>query len=222
MFLTEAQKFYLEEENLELKQYIESRRPVHLPEYMEDFALDPSNPQLDELAVQEANSVLEKPLSFYGSYLMQVMHKKDEVLSHAVIQHLMRIISQLQEEKRLMQLDREAVNNVATLNFDLAQNDADRIKEQAEQIKELNKTITLNSKLVKQEKQQLYLDMKKKYDELKKEYDEYKQITEVEIEISHSVIERQKQMHQKLFAELRAAKILIEVPSLREQLPKSN
>ena len=31
--------------------------------------------------------------------------------------------------------EREAIQNVATMNFDLAQKDADRIKEQADQIK---------------------------------------------------------------------------------------
>ena len=51
LFLAEAQKFYLEEENLEIKAYIAENRPRYLPEYMEDFALDPDNPELDELAI---------------------------------------------------------------------------------------------------------------------------------------------------------------------------
>ena len=42
-------------------------------------------PELDELAISEANSVLEKPLNFYGGYLMQVMYKKNDVLVDAVI-----------------------------------------------------------------------------------------------------------------------------------------
>ena len=41
LFLTEAQKFHLEEENSELKAYIAENRPKYLPEYMEDFAADP-------------------------------------------------------------------------------------------------------------------------------------------------------------------------------------
>ena len=52
--------------------------------------------------------------------------------------------------------DRAAVNNVATLNFDLAQVDADRIKEQAEKIKELSQIIDMERKLVRKEKHQLY------------------------------------------------------------------
>lgn len=44
--------------------------------------------------------------------------------------------------------DREAVNNVAILNFDLAQNDADRIKAQADEIAELTRLIELNNKMV--------------------------------------------------------------------------
>ena len=57
-----------------------------------------------------------------------MMYKKNEVLTDATVSHLLRIITQLQEERRLLNEDRAAVNNVATLNFDLAQVDADRIK----------------------------------------------------------------------------------------------
>ena len=148
LFLTEAQKFHLEEENSELKAYIADNRPRYMPEYMEDFAMDPDHPEIDELAISEANSVLEKPLNFYGSYLMQVMHKKNEVLTDSVVQHLMRVITQLKKEKEQMEVDKEAIVNVAAMNFDLAQNDADRIKEQAEQLKDLQKIIDLNKKLV--------------------------------------------------------------------------
>ena len=61
--------------------------------------MDPDHPEIDELAISEANSVLQKPLNFYGSYLMQVMHKKNEVLTDSVVQHLMRVITQLKKEK---------------------------------------------------------------------------------------------------------------------------
>ena len=64
--------------------------------------------------------------------------------------------------------------------------------------------------------------MKQKIDKVQAEFDEYKKITETESLVNQAVIERQQVMHQKLFAELKATKILLEVPSLREQLPKSN
>ena len=76
------------------------------------------------------------------------------------------MITSLKKEMEQMNVDREAVINVATLNFALAQKDADRIKEQADQVKELNKIIDLNKKIVNQEKVQIYNDMKKKFDEL--------------------------------------------------------
>ena len=60
-----------------------------------------------------------------------MMYKKNEVLTDATVSHLLRVITSLQEERRLLNEDRAAVNNIATLNFDLAQVDADRIKEQA-------------------------------------------------------------------------------------------
>ena len=72
------------------------------------------------MAINEANCILEKPISFYGSYVMEVMHKKDEVLTQAVVQHLMRIITNLKNEIHQREKDKEAIENVATLNFDLA------------------------------------------------------------------------------------------------------
>ena len=91
-----------------------------------------------------------------------------------------------------MEVDKEAIVNVAALNFDLAQQDADRIKEQADQVLELNKIIDLNKKLVNQEKIQIYADMRKKYNALQKEYMQFRQMAEAEIQVNHNVIERQK------------------------------
>lgn len=116
----------------------------------------------------------------------------------------------------------EAINNVAILNFELAQKDADRIKDQAAKIKELNRVIELNKRLVRKEKNQLYMDMKKKNDKLQNEYDDYKMFTRHEIEVCHNIIDRQKQMHEKLFAELRAIKTVLEVPKFRDSMPKTN
>jgi len=63
-----------------------------------------------------------------------------------------------------MILDRDAVNNVAIFNFELAQRDADRIKVQAEEIAELTQVIVLNNKMVKKEKIHLYNVLKEKSD----------------------------------------------------------
>ena len=60
---------------------------------------------------------------------MQMLYKKQEVLTDEVVQKLLRVVTKLENDIKLRDLDREAVNNVATLNFDLAQKDADRIKE---------------------------------------------------------------------------------------------
>ena len=98
-----------------------------MPEYVEEYA----DLEIDELALTEGNAILEKPINFYGGYLMQMMYKKNEVLTDAVIQRLQSTVSHLQNEIKLRDIDREAVNNVAIMNFDLAQSDADRIKKQA-------------------------------------------------------------------------------------------
>ena len=46
--------------------------------------------------------------------------------------------------------------------------------------------------------------------------------TRHEIEVCHNIIDRQKQMHEKLFAELRAIKTVLEVPKFRDSMPKTN
>ena len=51
LFLCEAQKFYLEEENSELKAYIAENRPNYVPEYVEDFEEDPEAPELNQLGI---------------------------------------------------------------------------------------------------------------------------------------------------------------------------
>ena len=57
----------------------------------------------------------------------------------------MGMISKLRHEKKLMETDQAAINNVAVLNFDLAQADADRIKVQAKEISDLKKLIVMNA-----------------------------------------------------------------------------
>ena len=55
--------------------------------------------------------------------------------------------------------DQEAIQNVARMNFDLAQRDADRIKELDHEIKVQIKKNKLQEKLFKTEKKELWLDM---------------------------------------------------------------
>lgn len=174
LFLTEAQKFFLERETTELKlhmlhNFIRPKDPRVEDFECYDHNLDGSS-GLDELGISEANSLLERPFDFYGGYLMEAMHKKKEILTDATVKKLLRVIEHLQEEKRLMELDREAVNNVATMNFDLAQKDADRIKEQAEEIQELKSMIALNKRLVRKEKNEIVKTMTEKYNKLEEEY----------------------------------------------------
>lgn len=85
LFQAEAQNFYFEKEVSQLNSYISSQRPKRLPRYVEDFTEDPDITELDELAISEANCILEQPINFYGGYLMQMMYKKNEVLTHAVV-----------------------------------------------------------------------------------------------------------------------------------------
>ena len=66
--------------------------------------------------------------------------------------------------------EREAIQNVAQMNFDLAQRDADRIKELDAEIKHHIKMAKLNEKLVRQEKKELFMDMNGKLLAMEKEY----------------------------------------------------
>ena len=53
----------------------------------------------------------------------------------------------------------------------------------------------MDRKLVKKEKSQIYRDMKAKVDAVKEEYAKYKSLTQVEISVSHAVIDRQRKIH---------------------------
>lgn len=79
----------------ELKAYIAKHRPKYMPDYVEDFEPDA---ELSEMAINEANCVMKRPLNFYGGYLMQMMYKKNEVLTDEVVQRLMKVITQLENE----------------------------------------------------------------------------------------------------------------------------
>ena len=79
LFTCEAQKFYLEKELAQLKDYIAEKRPKYLPDYVVDWAGDEPG-EIDTMAINEANCILTKPISFYGGYVMEVMYKKDEIL----------------------------------------------------------------------------------------------------------------------------------------------
>ena len=77
------------------------------------------------------------------------------------------------------------------MNFDLAQRDADRIKELDHEIKVQIKKNKLQEKLFKTEKKELWLDMNRKLQDVKKEYAQYKAMTVQEINVNHAVIEKQ-------------------------------
>ena len=50
---------------------------------------------MSETVINETNAVLEKPLKFYGGYVMQMMYKKNEIVTDATVQQLLRVITDL-------------------------------------------------------------------------------------------------------------------------------
>ena len=108
------------------------------------------------------------------------------------------------------------------MNFDLAQRDADRIKELDHEIKVQIKKNKLQEKLFKTEKKELWLDMNRKLQALKKEYAQYKAMTVQEINVNHAIIEKQQDMLNKMYTELRQTKIMIEIPRLRFEINKQD
>ena len=117
--------------------------------------------------------------------------------------------------------EREAIQNVATMNFDLAQQDADRIKEQADQIKQLKKEAAVTKKLYRSEKIQIHREGKEKLQQVTQEYMKFKQIAKVEHEIQVEIIKKQAAILKDLKAELRSVKTMIEIPKFRDQLPRA-
>ena len=69
----------------------------------------------------EANCLLDEPFNFYGGYLQTAAFKKREILKDAVVKKLLAKIASLEKEMARKDEERSAINNVATLNFELAQ-----------------------------------------------------------------------------------------------------
>ena len=142
--------------------------------FVEDFVFDPYVPKVTEESMNEANAVLDKPFNFFSSYLQLAQYKKSDILKSVTIKKLSQIIAQMRIDKQSVLDEREAILNVSQMNFDMAQRDADRIKELDAEIKHLNKQAVLNAKMVKAEKKELWMDMHKKLVAMEKEYNQYK------------------------------------------------
>jgi len=111
---------------------------------------------------------------------------------------------------------------VATLNFDLAQRDADRILEQDKEMDHMRKLAKLNAKQVTKEKKELWSRMNKQLVEMETEYNSYKSYAEMEFDVCHTVIDKQQKMLNKMFTELKQTKIMLEIPKLRQEVNKKN
>mmetsp|Transcript_28802 Transcript_28802/g.38414 ORF Transcript_28802/g.38414 Transcript_28802/m.38414 type:complete len:123 (+) Transcript_28802:661-1029(+) len=122
----------METEFTALKAFIADKvLPNPVPPYIEGFVPHEGDPHKSAAAVIEANCLFEEPFNFYGGFIMQAIQKKKEIMKDAVVRKLLAKIAALERDIELRDEERQAVNNVATLNFELAQKDADRIKEQS-------------------------------------------------------------------------------------------
>ena len=90
--------------------------------------------------------MLDYPLAFYGGYLQLAGHKKDEFLRNKFVEKLIWIIKQMQLDRKKILEDKEAVNNVAMMNFALAQKDADRIAALSNKLNVATKELRLELK----------------------------------------------------------------------------
>jgi hypothetical protein len=90
-------------------------------DFIEDwsFIQDP-NLKLTQEDFKDANCMLDYPLAFYGGYLQLAGHKKDEFLRNKFVEKLIWIIKQMQLDRKKILEEKEAVNNVAMMNFALA------------------------------------------------------------------------------------------------------
>lgn len=55
---------------------------------------------------------------------------------------------------------------------------------------------------------------------LRDEYIQYREFTEQELNVKDAVITKQNEIIQKMYTELRASKVMIEIPRLREKLSR--
>ena len=111
----------MESEFTALKMFVADKIwPNPVPQYIEGFIPLEGDPKKSATAVLEANILLDEPFNFYGGFLQSAMHKKKEILKDAVVKKLLAKIAALEKDMQLRDQEREAVNNVAQLNFELA------------------------------------------------------------------------------------------------------
>lgn len=126
----------------------------------------------------------------------------------------------MEEDKRRILEDKEAVNNVALMNFEIAQRDADRIAELSKKLNQSNKELKLELRRQKEQKKYLYEEIRNRLDGLREEYNKYRDFVETELEVKDAIIDRQSEIIKKMYNELRATKVLLEIPRLQQKMTK--
>ena len=66
------------------------------------------------------------------------------------------------------------------------------------------------------------MDMNRKLQAVKQEYAQYKALTQTEIAVCHAIIEKQTDMLNKMYTELRQTKVMLEIPRLRHEINKED
>lgn len=109
---------------------------------------------------------------------------------------------------------------MAQLNFDLAQKDADRIAKLSKELANASKDLKLELNRQKEQKKILYEEVAKRLDAIRDEYNRFRRFTEMEMTVKEAIIAKQADIIQKMYNELRATKVLIEIPRLAQMRTK--
>ena len=80
----------------------------------------------------------------------------------------------MEEDRAKILEDKEAVNNVALMNFDIAQRDADRIAELSRKLHTATKELKLELKRQREQKKYLYEEIRSRLDGLREDYKKYR------------------------------------------------
>jgi hypothetical protein len=127
------------------------------------------------------------------------------------------MINALKAEKESLMIEMNAQFNNVQVAYEQAQVDAGKIKNLTMEVQKVEKKLKLEKARQTEQKQYLYEEVRKRYDWLKDEYTRFRKYTENELAVQESIIKKQSDIIQKMYKELRATKVMVDIPKLQQK-----
>jgi hypothetical protein len=138
-----------------------------------------------------ANALISAPFDFYGGYLQMSTYGKDNFLKEPAARKLAWYVKQLVYDRQLTMEDKVAIEQVATVNFELAQKDADRIAKLSKELNNASKDLKMELNRQKEQKRLLYEEVSTRLNDVKNEYHRFRRFVEAELTLKDAIIDKQ-------------------------------